>query len=94
MKTARELDYSLHHLCIYDDKPRDNMFPYLRWHHGITNFFSGNVFHVTEDVTPTTPLWAAVDAPTRYKLRPRPSSLNMSATGGLTTAGDTTISAG
>ncbi|MCZ6830913.1 MAG: VOC family protein [Gammaproteobacteria bacterium] len=47
MKTARELDYSLHHLCIYDDKPRENMFPYLRWHHGITNFFSGGVFHVT-----------------------------------------------
>ncbi|MEH6581299.1 MAG: VOC family protein [Halioglobus sp.] len=49
MTTARELDYSLHHLCIYDDKPRDNMFPYLRWHHGITNFFSGNVFHVTDE---------------------------------------------
>ena len=49
MKTSRELDYSLHHLCIYDDKPRDNMFPYLRWHHGITNFFSGNVFHVTDE---------------------------------------------
>ena len=49
MKTAPDLDYSLHHLCIYDDKPRDNMFPYLRWHHGITNFFSGNVFHVTEE---------------------------------------------
>lgn len=47
MKTARELNYRLHHLCIYDDKPRDNMFPYLRWHHGITNFFSGEVFHVT-----------------------------------------------
>jgi catechol 2,3-dioxygenase-like lactoylglutathione lyase family enzyme len=49
MKTTSELEYSLHHLCIYDDKPRDNMFPYLRWHHGITNFFSGNVFHVTEE---------------------------------------------
>lgn len=47
MKTASELDYTLHHLCIYDDKPRDSMWPYLRWHHGITNFFSGNVFHVT-----------------------------------------------
>ncbi len=47
MKTANELDYTLHHLCIYDDKPRDNMFPYLRWHHGITNYFSGAVFHVT-----------------------------------------------
>lgn len=47
MKTAKTLNYRLHHLCIYDDKPRDNMFPYLRWHHGITNFFSGAVFHVT-----------------------------------------------
>ena len=47
MKTAKELNYSLHHLCIYDDKPRDNMWPYLRWHHGITNYFSGSVFHVT-----------------------------------------------
>jgi len=47
MKTAEELDYRLHHLCIYDDKPRDNMWPYLRWHHGMTNYFSGDVFHVT-----------------------------------------------
>lgn len=47
MKTASELDYRLHHLCIYDDKPRENMWPYLRWHHGITNYFSGAVFHVT-----------------------------------------------
>jgi catechol 2,3-dioxygenase-like lactoylglutathione lyase family enzyme len=47
MKTAKDLDYRLHHLCIYDDKPRDNMWPYLRWHHGITNYFSGAVFHVT-----------------------------------------------
>ena len=47
MKSAGELDYRIHHLCIYDDKPRDNMWPYLRWHHGITNYFSGAVFHVT-----------------------------------------------
>lgn len=47
MKSAQELGYRLHHLCIYDDKPRDNMWPYLRWHHGITNYFSGAVFHVT-----------------------------------------------
>ncbi len=47
MKTAKELDYTLHHLCIYDDKPRENMWPYLRWHHGVTNYFSGAVFHVT-----------------------------------------------
>lgn len=47
MKSAKELDYSIHHLCIYDDKPRENMMPYLRWHHGVTNYFSGAVFHVT-----------------------------------------------
>lgn len=47
MTSAKALDYSLHHLCIYDDKPRDSMWPYLRWHHGITNYFSGAVFHVT-----------------------------------------------
>jgi len=47
MTQAKELDYTLHHLCIYDDKPRDSMWPYLRWHHGITNYFSGAVFHVT-----------------------------------------------
>jgi len=47
MKTAEQLDYRLHHLCIYDDKPRENIWPYLRWHHGVTNYFSGAVFHVT-----------------------------------------------
>jgi catechol 2,3-dioxygenase-like lactoylglutathione lyase family enzyme len=47
MKDANELNYTLHHLCIYDDQPRENMWPYLRWHHGITNYFSGAVFHVT-----------------------------------------------
>lgn len=47
MFTAKDLNYTLHHLCIYDDKPRDNMMPYLRWHHAITNYFSGAVFHVT-----------------------------------------------
>ena len=47
MKKASDLNYTLHHLCIYDDQPRENMWPYLRWHHGITNYFSGAVFHVT-----------------------------------------------
>ena len=47
MKKAQDLNYQLHHLCIYDDRPRDSMWPYLRWHHGITNYFSGDVFHVT-----------------------------------------------
>lgn len=47
MTSAKDLNYTLHHLCIYDDKPRESMWPYLRWHHGITNYFSGAVFHVT-----------------------------------------------
>lgn len=47
MTSAKDLDYTLHHLCIYDDKPRESMMPYLRWHHAITNYFSGAVFHVT-----------------------------------------------
>ena len=49
MKSAAELDYQIHHLCIYDEQPRDNMWPYLRWHHGITNFFSGDVFHIADE---------------------------------------------
>lgn len=49
MKSASELDYTIHHLCIYDKDPRDHMWPYLRWHHGITNFFSGEVFHITDE---------------------------------------------
>jgi len=47
MATATDLGYRLHHLCIYDDKARDNIFPYLRWYHDITDYFSGAVFHVT-----------------------------------------------
>ena len=49
MKTARELDYTIHHLCIYDEKPRDHMWPYLRWHHGITNYFTGDTFHIADE---------------------------------------------
>lgn len=47
MSDVSHLNYTVHHLCIYDDNPRDNIWPYLRWHHGITNYFSGAVFHVT-----------------------------------------------
>jgi len=49
MKTAKELDYTIHHLCVYDAKPREHMWPYLSWHHGVTNFFSGAVFHITDE---------------------------------------------
>ena len=49
MKAANQLDYTIHHLCVYDAKPREHMWPYLRWHHGITNFFSGAIFHITDE---------------------------------------------
>lgn len=44
---SKKFDYELHHHCLYDDKPRENMWPYLKWHHSITNYYSGDVFHVT-----------------------------------------------
>jgi catechol 2,3-dioxygenase-like lactoylglutathione lyase family enzyme len=47
VSNATDPDYRLHHLCIYDDNPRESIWPYLRWHHGLTNYFSGAVFHVT-----------------------------------------------
>lgn len=47
MSNSKTLDYELHHHCLYDDKPRENMWPYLKWHHSITNYYSGDVFHVT-----------------------------------------------
>lgn len=49
MKTAKELDYTIHHLCIYDKDPRNHMWPYLRWHHGITNYFTGDTFHIKDE---------------------------------------------
>ena len=49
MKNARELDYTIHHLCIYDKDPRNHMWPYLRWHHGITGYFTGDTFHIKDE---------------------------------------------
>jgi predicted enzyme related to lactoylglutathione lyase len=49
MKTAKELDYVIHHLCIYDKDPRNHMWPYLKWHHGITNYFSGDTYHIADE---------------------------------------------
>ena len=49
MKTAKELDYTIHHLCIYDKEPREHMWPYLRWHHGITGYFTGDTFHIADE---------------------------------------------
>jgi 4-hydroxyphenylpyruvate dioxygenase-like putative hemolysin len=49
MKRATHLDYTIHHLCIYDKDPRNHMWPYLRWHHGITGYFWGNTYHITDE---------------------------------------------
>jgi catechol 2,3-dioxygenase-like lactoylglutathione lyase family enzyme len=49
MISAKDLDYTIHHLCIYDKDPRNHMWPYLKWHHGITNFFTGDTFHIAEE---------------------------------------------
>jgi catechol 2,3-dioxygenase-like lactoylglutathione lyase family enzyme len=49
MTSAKDLDYTIHHLCIYDKDPRNHMWPYLKWHHGITNFFTGDTFHIADE---------------------------------------------
>jgi catechol 2,3-dioxygenase-like lactoylglutathione lyase family enzyme len=49
MTKARELDYTIHHLCVYDKDPRNHMWPYLRWHHGITGYFTGDTFHIADE---------------------------------------------
>jgi catechol 2,3-dioxygenase-like lactoylglutathione lyase family enzyme len=49
MKRATDLDYTIHHLCIYDKDPRNHMWPYLKWHHGITGYFWGDTYHITQE---------------------------------------------
>ena len=49
MKNASELNYTIHHLCVYDKDPRNHMWPYLKWHHGITNYFTGDTFHIADE---------------------------------------------
>jgi catechol 2,3-dioxygenase-like lactoylglutathione lyase family enzyme len=49
MTSAKDLDYTIHHLCIYDKAPREHMWPYLKWHHGITGFFTGDTFHIADE---------------------------------------------
>jgi predicted enzyme related to lactoylglutathione lyase len=49
MTSAKDLDYTIHHLCIYDKDPRNHMWPYLKWHHGITNYFTGDTFHIADE---------------------------------------------
>ena len=49
MTTAKDLDYTIHHLCVYDKDPREHMWPYLKWHHGITGYFTGDTFHIADE---------------------------------------------
>ncbi len=49
MKSASELNYTIHHLCVYDKDPRNHMWPYLKWHHGITGYFTGDTFHIADE---------------------------------------------
>jgi len=49
MKNASELNYTIHHLCVYDKDPRNHMWPYLKWHHGITGYFTGDTFHIADE---------------------------------------------
>jgi len=49
MTSSSELDYTIHHLCIYDKDPRNHMWPYLKWHHGITGYFTGDTFHIADE---------------------------------------------
>jgi predicted enzyme related to lactoylglutathione lyase len=49
MTSAKDLDYTIHHLCVYDKAPRDHMWPYLKWHHGITGYFTGDTFHIADE---------------------------------------------
>ena len=49
MASAKDLDYTIHHLCVYDKAPREHMWPYLKWHHGITGYFTGDTFHIADE---------------------------------------------
>jgi catechol 2,3-dioxygenase-like lactoylglutathione lyase family enzyme len=49
MSKAADLDYTIHHLCVYDKDPRNHMWPYLKWHHGITGYFTGDTFHIADE---------------------------------------------
>ena len=42
--------YWLHHLCIYDEKPREHMWNWLKWYHAIPQYYwGGEEFHLTDE---------------------------------------------
>ena len=45
-----EQAYWLHHLCIYDEKPREHMWTWLKWYHAIPQYYwVGEEFHLTDE---------------------------------------------
>jgi 4-hydroxyphenylpyruvate dioxygenase-like putative hemolysin len=43
-------DYWLHHLCIYDEHPREHMWAWLKWYHAIPQYYwGGEEFHLTDE---------------------------------------------
>ena len=43
-------DYWLHHLCIYDEHPREHMWTWLKWYHAIPQYYwGGEEFHLTDE---------------------------------------------
>ena len=45
-----EQAYWLHHLCIYDEHPRDHMWSWLKWYHAIPQYYwGGEEFHLTDE---------------------------------------------
>jgi catechol 2,3-dioxygenase-like lactoylglutathione lyase family enzyme len=49
MKENNRQPYFLDHVCIYDSEPRDSMWKFLRWNHGISAYFTGDTFHITDE---------------------------------------------
>jgi catechol 2,3-dioxygenase-like lactoylglutathione lyase family enzyme len=42
--------YWLHHLCIYDEDPRNHMWNWLKWYHAIPQYYwGGEEFHLTDE---------------------------------------------
>jgi 4-hydroxyphenylpyruvate dioxygenase-like putative hemolysin len=42
--------YWLHHLCIYDEHPREHMWTWLKWYHAIPQYYwGGEEFHLTDE---------------------------------------------
>ena len=41
--------YFIEHLCIYDTKPRDTMWNFLKWAHSIPQYYWGEDVLISED---------------------------------------------